>query len=202
MGQETAFLQEIHIAEASMFPEFAQETVCSPRDALCFYFSPSWHISDGLVTERIIDDLRNTNGAVLSVGAGNAYLERFLCAHFKIDAERFVLCDIKRKEFDGFKSYQFDMKTEWPNFDRKFSYVLFPQSGYIDKSKGAERSQKELKHLLASGLETLTSGGQLRASWIFTPEDRAAFVYPVLESQIGKRYRLLEDEPVFSLQKI
>lgn len=116
--------------ETTQFPEFAEDfNIWSEGTAIPYiYFSPSYHFNQGLVNEDMLDKLQNGEN-MLSIGCGKAHLERLLVEGFSIDKSQIVLADNNAQDIPReFRFHQFDMHEYWwPEFDKKFTYVLFPE---------------------------------------------------------------------------
>src|SRR3989344_3320890 len=80
--------------EKGVFPEFEKEDIYCPPNNQHMYFAPSWHFRSGLLTREIVDDLKVNHRALLSVGSGSAYLERFLVKVCGVRSEQIVLSDM------------------------------------------------------------------------------------------------------------
>ena len=135
-----------------------------------YYFRPS----DPLMTQEIVNDLKDKNKKLLSVGCGPAYLERLLVSRLGIKNENVVLADISEEDIPkGFIFHQFDMHQEWPKLNETLDYIIFPESALLslnfphkfDKSSGDLRQPKmeeALYNLLTRALNILNSNGQVR----------------------------------------
>lgn len=113
------------------FPENERhQDVYLPEGLSYTYFSALWHLRDGLVTPRIILDLRN-GAKMLSVGSGDGHLERVLIKGFGIPKDRINVSDKSihpRLLTEGLTCYEFDMTKPWPDMKKSFNYVIFPES--------------------------------------------------------------------------
>lgn len=95
-----------------------------------FYFPAVSYFQSGTITPDMIEKLQS-GGNMLSVGSGDGSLEKLISKGFKVPKDRIVVSDIKfdpKIKEHGFKAYQFDMLKDWPNFNEKFDYILFPES--------------------------------------------------------------------------
>ena len=128
-----SFVQLVRGLERQMFPEFKDK---SSYDEISqelpgyryTYFAPSSHISKGLLNRRLIDDTIGNRREILSVGAGKAYLKRFLVDGLGISIDQIVLADKYPVMPEGFKQFVFNMYGVWPDFGQRFDYVIFPES--------------------------------------------------------------------------
>lgn len=139
------------------------------------FFSPSHHFhpSMPLMTEEIVSDLRDNKKRLLSIGCGPAYLERLLIARLRIKPEQITLADIS-EDFSQpeFEFYNFDMHKDWPNMNKTFDYIIFPESPAINMHfSGADYGDDEIRQpdrekglfkLLVRSLKVLNSLGQAR----------------------------------------
>jgi len=144
-----------------------------------------FEVNKPLLTEDIVNDLRENDRQILSVGCGPAYLERLLVEGLGVKPEQVVLSDISENHIpSGFEFYQFDMIKEWPDFGKEFDYIIFPESvlittedidcqginlysDYWSCSSDAEFSAikhfiNNLSHIVANSLKVLKSPGQIR----------------------------------------
>ncbi|MDO8655640.1 MAG: hypothetical protein Q7K45_00240, partial [Nanoarchaeota archaeon] len=145
-------------------------------DGVYFIFAPSHHFrpQKPLMTEEIVTDLKETKKRILSVGYGPAYLERLLVSRLGVKPEQITLADISDEyALDGFEFYQFDMHQDWPNFGKRFDYVLFPESPLINFNFSGDMDhlsttlrqrdrENGLYRLLVRSLNVLNSPGQAR----------------------------------------
>jgi len=141
-------------------------------------FAPSHHFrtSKPLMTEEIITDLRNKQKKLLSVGCGPAYLERLLVSRLGIKPKQITLADLSSEHIpDDFEFHQFDMHQDWPDLNKTFDYIIFPESPLINVNFSASLDmtmlsevirqpdrERGLYHLLVSSLNVLNSPGQAR----------------------------------------
>jgi len=139
------------------------------------YFSPSYHFKSRLMTEKIVRGLKEGK-RMLTIGTGLTYLERLLIRRFDIDHKNLILGDISLRGVpEELQFYQFDMLGEWPNFDCKFDYIIFPESlcSLVDiysilqgkfKSNPSDVISKRASEVLINALENLNDDGQIRAN--------------------------------------
>ncbi len=159
-----SFAELVRARERKCFPEFAKSDIYAPPREPYFYFSPSWHVRYGLVTKEIINSLRQGDKAVLSVGAGSAYLERFLVRHFHVPREVFTLADVRTQMPSSFSQEVFDMFEPWPSFTKLYDYVLFPESLLIKTKFHYEHEQEAtLRRIVQECLIVLKPGGEARS---------------------------------------
>lgn len=111
-------------------PDEAHMSAYIPTYNNYFYFPGSHFFEYGAIDGQMVDSLR-CGAKMLSVGSGDGHLERLLRDGFGVSSENIVVSDIvvdpalKGEDFDYF---QFDMLGEWPDFNEKFDYILFPES--------------------------------------------------------------------------
>lgn len=167
---EIAFEKRIENMEKSMFSEFVDSQIYSPKDVNYFYFSPSHHVRTGLLTQSdIVDFKSNEFKKILSVGSGPAYLERLL-VKLGIHQDNIILADVNAIHLPkNFKNKIFDMYEDWPEFgDEKFDLIIFPESaifgkiGDIDPEKEHQKFQETLYKLISFAFKNLVVGGEIR----------------------------------------
>ena len=158
------FEEQVRELEKEEFPEFKENDIYCPPNNSYMYFSPRWHLRSELWTKEIAEDLKN-NKMILSVGSGQAYLERFLVKYLGVKSEQIVLSDKDLVMPNGFKQYRFDMYEQWPNFTCEFNYVIFPESVLLNcRFTDNINKQKGLYHLLEEALKATRANGQIRIS--------------------------------------
>lgn len=127
----------IRLIEMELFPELCTDYGYDGRylDGIKFggkwaYFAPSYSFNSGLIDESVLNDLfTNTSSNILSVGSGSPYLEKLLLAIGAVTKENLVISDIDPKDLtEDLNRVVFDMNGQWPNFDRKFNLIIFPES--------------------------------------------------------------------------
>jgi len=169
-------IQDIKMLEKQDFPEF-RDYEGKGRFGRGKYinrgnwvdYPPSHHFETGLITLDIVSDLIESNKKLLSVGCGNAYLERFLVNRMGVKKEQISLADYIEPEHrppkvpEDFKSYFFDMYQEWPALDDSFDDVMFPDSILLH-SHPKEEMEYCLYWLMENALSNLQPNGQIRAS--------------------------------------
>ena len=113
-----SLLEVVRKIEKDEFPEFPEHGIISfPGTEM--YFSPSHHVSCGLVDENVIKNLTEHGKTALTLGCGNAYLERLLVKRFGVLPSQFGLVDKYAQNMPAeFKSYSFDMTEQWPSLGR------------------------------------------------------------------------------------
>ncbi len=164
-------IEEMQTLEEQDFIEFKGENsfIHSPiqKDGIRYgYFRPSHHFKTGLINNQLAHSLRNKTCSILSVGAGAAYLERFLVKHYGVAADKFVLADIFPKQLPvGFKHLQFDMFKQW-NLDTYFDQIWLPNSMIIPfEDRNVSRKKSIWLELLNESTKYITIGGQVRISY-------------------------------------
>lgn len=108
-----------------------RDSILCPSDKKNIYFSGPLYLKDGFVDAQMIARLQ-AGARMLSVGVGEGHLERLLALGFGIPQEQMSIADNHRfhpkMRASGFPEYSFDMTKEWPKFEERFDYVLFPES--------------------------------------------------------------------------
>lgn len=173
------FIQLIRDFEIQDFPEFKEGNVYASTTDLEVRFAPSWHFKNGLLTEELVNDIKDNKKEVLSIGSGYSYLEQFLVNRLGISKDQIVLSDIFPVMPEGFQKFIFDMYRDWPEFKRKFDYILFPASVEVsvskkyeyDKNRGMvltlkrksdEEKRNDLYYILYDSFKTMKPNGQIR----------------------------------------
>jgi len=169
-----AFIKKIQEKE---FPgAFNEYGYAKEDDGKQFFFGPSHHFepSTPLMTEEIVDDLKENKKKLLSVGCGPAYLERLLVSKLGVKPKNITLADISDKYvLNGFEFYKFDMHKDWPNLGKTFDYIIFPESPLINVNFSGNRDhsfktfrqpdrEEGLYRLLVRSLNVLNSPGNVR----------------------------------------
>ncbi len=139
------------------------------------YFTARWYLKRGILDSSMITGLRKGK-RMLSVGVGPGILEKTLLA-LSVPSENIDVADItlhpEIKEAP-FRKFEFDLTREWPNFRRKYDYILFPESLCIEKLK--RTSEKEFEEYLQY-LEENKKDISLRTS-------RAVFVLEIIKNAV------------------
>ncbi len=159
-------VREMELVE---FPEFPEWGIISSKDT-GKYFSPSHHVSRGLVDEEVIRDLRENGKFALTLGCGRAYLEQLLVKRFGVLPSQIELVNINPQEQDipaEFRSYSFDVTEKWPRLDRTYDYVFIPESftclnKYKRNIEGDSPEIAACYDLLLRSLSVLNINGQIR----------------------------------------
>lgn len=175
--EETDFYQRIRHLERQILPEFFSEDFFCPPNQYYVYFAPSWHFRSGLLSKALVDDIRDNNRQILSVGSGKAYLERFLVEKLGIKNGQITLSDNQEVMPDDFRQFIFDMHSTWPSFGINFDYVLFPESNLLNaRYNGNPQRQAGLYHLISNSLNTMNPTGQIRINGCFQTEENVRAV--------------------------
>ncbi len=168
--------------EIQRFPEwFPQDLEGIPRfrspakePGYCYY-PPSSFAERGLLDSVMLERLRSGD-KLLSIGAGPAYLERFLAA-MGAPVENIVLADLSDRHLPtGFAQHTFDASgNNWPDFGTRFDFVIYPES-FSMINEPAEELEKDddpvssalsgTWHLIQQALDRLNPGGEMRASLV------------------------------------
>jgi hypothetical protein len=167
----------VRIMEARLFPEFAH----SPNYVAdgFMYSAPSYHFASGLITEEMIDDLKQ-GGNLLSVGAGKAHLELFLVQALDIPAVSITAADVALLDGLPFATRQFDMYDAWPQLGQ-FDYVIFPKSVFLRGPQKRATPEADLIHLLQQSYDALTPAGQVRMTGYLPPSNSLRMVKGLVE---------------------
>lgn len=178
------FYNELRKQEIEDFPEFTEENMYMPQHNSWVYFAPSWHLEHKLITKKFIDDVKKNGKYVLSVGSGPAYLERFLVNRLGICKHQITLSDKEPIMPENFDQFIFDMYEKWPEFGKKFDYVIFPESISIHyKICLDSQRQDKLYHLIQSSLDAMKMKGQIRMTSHFQIEKNIDVVRKRIESK-------------------
>ncbi len=149
------------------------------------YFSALWYIESKIITPDMITSLQK-DATMLSVGSGEAHLERLLTAGFNIPTKNITTSDLylnEKIEQVGFQHYIFDMTKQWPSFNQKFDYILFPESlgvALLDYNRiGKDQSQTHRFFNYLNTTEKEILDGNLN------PKDKDFFMQ-VVEKDVAK----------------
>ena len=158
-------------------------------------YSPSWHIKNGLLTQDLVDDIRQNNKRILSVGSGPAYLERLLVNHLGIKNEQINLSDNNMDVMpEGFKKFKFDMNKKWPDFERPFDYIIFPQSIIMTHFKDDTEAVNDLSEILRKSLKIIKPNGHVRMDEYLMSEVNSRinvdFVLDTVRAELKRDYKL------------
>lgn len=142
------------------------------------HFFPSYHFRKGLITEKNLNDLINDpSKKLLSVGAGYAYLEKFL-VYKGIKNENITLADINKDLMpQEFHTITMNMFDDWKEvLDNKYDLIIFPESVFtysdsnFDKKKFNSDNLYERNNniinliykLILKSIKHLKSNGEIR----------------------------------------
>lgn len=201
--QQKRFDEVIRELEKREFPEFAQDDIYGPPQNSNFYFAPSWHVRSGLLTPELVDDIKNNNRQMLSVGSGAGYLERFLATKLGVKREQITLSDKNPVMPEDFERFVFDMYGKWPDFGKEFDYVIFPESVLLNvRFEHDPQKQIGLYHIIENSLATMKPVGQIRINGHCQIEENADVVKRWLErdhtdSKLRRTYPLIVVERGF-----
>lgn len=161
--QQKRFDEVVRDLERQEFPEFANDDIYAPPENNNFYFAPSRHFRSGLLTQELVEDIRDNNRQILSVGTGAGYLERFLTKRLGVKRGQITLSDKYPIMPEGFERVTFDMYRKWPDFGKEFDYVIFPESVLLNvRFKHNPQRQAGLYHIVENSLATMKPVGQIR----------------------------------------
>lgn len=189
-------LQEvIRRMELEEFPEFSDCEIISPGETEK-YFSPSHHVSWGLVDEEVIKNLTEDRKTALTLGCGRAYLERLLVRRFGVLPSQFELVDRYAQNIPAdYKSYSFDITEQWPSLGRTYDYVFIPESftclnRYKRSGMGDSPEISACYDLLVRSLSVLNINGQIRGDGhCYTHEELKALEHRMQNSSIPNLFR-------------
>jgi hypothetical protein len=142
------------------------------------YFAPSHQFNPKfpLITAECVHGLQHGK-KMLSVGAGPANLETLLVLGFKVDPSQIELADFKSYEAAPFKHHTFDMHGAWPIFEKKFDFVVFPESILLNSTSHSLSGREDnLCQLIQSAASALNPHGQIRINGLslFPSQDEPA----------------------------
>ena len=157
------------------------------------YWTPSHHVKTGLINNEILKDLRGGKKSILSLGCGNAYLERLLVGKLGVSNSQIELVDQNLREIpSGFTVYSFDITKSWPNLKRTYDYIFIPESfTWFDSLFVRKPFNKKsesiiaLDKLISRSLNVLNDHGQIRGDG-----------HNLLESEISFLKERLRDNKV------
>jgi len=104
-------------------------------------FPGVWYFQCGHITPKIVSGLIK-GSKMLSVGSGEARLERLLTEGFGASKQNIVLSDMSlyaQARESGMKCYEFDMTKPWPKLEEMFDYIIFPESLGVALLKAEEQ---------------------------------------------------------------
>ncbi len=96
------------------------------------FFDTLGFFKSGFITADVIKRLQS-GATALSVGVGDAHLEKLLVEGFDINSSHIMLADradymTTEAKYSTSPQVTFDMTEEWPDFEQPFSLILFPES--------------------------------------------------------------------------
>ena len=162
------YQQHIRRLEMEEFPELAEDDYSIESISHCgnILFTPNHQFtpSHPLMTEEIVVDLQTSEKSLLSIGCGPAYLERLLTSRLGVKPKQITLGDISQDHVpSGFDFHQFDMYGDWPEIQKPFDYIIFPESVLINVRFNEDSEKKEgLYHIVANSLDRLKPIGEIR----------------------------------------
>ncbi len=170
-------------------------------------FTAKWYLKQGILDSSMVTGLRKGK-KMLSVGVGPGILEKTLLA-LSVPPENIDVTDITLRpeiQKSPFRKFEFDLTEEWPNFGRKYDYVLFPESLCIEKLLRVSEEENEdyLKYLrenkkdislrtfraelvleiIKNAAKNLNPDGQIRIAGLFLRAPELKFVL----SELGKLF--------------
>lgn len=181
-NQQKKYCEVVRALERQEFPEFASEDIYDPLEHNNFYFAPSWHFRSGLLTQELVDSIKDDDSQILSVGSGAGYLERFLVNRLGVKRGQITLSDRYPVMPEGFEKFIFDMYGEWPDFGKEFDCIIFPESVLLNvRFERDPQRQEGLYHIIENSLATMKAAGQIRINGHCQPEENADSVKRWLE---------------------
>lgn len=120
-------------------------------------FTAKWYLKQGILDSNVVTGLRKGK-KMLSVGVGPGILEKTLLA-LSVPPENIDVTDITLHpeiQKAPFRKFEFDLTEEWPNFGRKYDYILFPESLCFEKlyRVSEEENEEYLKYLRENKKDT------------------------------------------------
>jgi hypothetical protein len=170
-------IKSIKNSEQKIFPEleFIGDDIKPMRrrrdDFPWVFFAPHFYAEQpAVLTKKFVRKLQN-NGNMLSVGCGPAYLEQFLVKAYDVPAKNITLCDKFGTDVidipKNFEFIQFDMYNQWPEFNKQFDYIIFPESIFFGSAADeVSKCNYDMKvsmfsHLLEESLVRLKPDGEM-----------------------------------------
>jgi hypothetical protein len=94
------------------------------------YFAPSYALRSGLLNEELLVQLfQHPDWKILSVGAGGAFLEKFLIQIGAVARDNLIVADYNSNDLPAeLNAAVFDMNKPWPALGREFNLILFSES--------------------------------------------------------------------------
>lgn len=134
------------------------------------YAAPSYHFipPKALITEKIVQDIKQNNKKLLDACCGPAYLEQLLILGFGVNLEQINIADISSKDIPlEFKYFKFDIFNEWPKLEGPYDYIIFPSYPTPCSNTNLENSINMQYASLTNALNILKPDGQIRISGAF-----------------------------------
>jgi hypothetical protein len=165
-------VNQIKNLERRIFPDVrftGNEIEYPDREYPWVLFAPHFYAQrPAVLTENLIRKLQ-TDGTMLSIGSGPAHLEQFLVKAYDVPVRNITLCD-RSSDYvpEGFDFQKFNMRKSWPEFDKKFDYIIFPESLFFGNiSVELHKEYYDLKvdifhHIMTESLTRLKSDGEIR----------------------------------------
>jgi hypothetical protein len=137
-------------------------------EKIWIFFAPHFYAeTPAIIKENLITKLQG-NGQLLSMGSGPAYLEQFLVQAYNIPIENITLSDIDDKYTPkDFNFKKFNMHRDWPKFDKRFDYIIYPESIFLDSNPADDNVHDYNKkiemftYLVEKSLEILNLQGEI-----------------------------------------
>lgn len=179
--------------ERELFPEFQNRNTYIREDRgdeLNAYFAPSHHFRKGLIDQETLKRLQNDE-SLISFGSGKAHLEQLLVKAFGINPDQITLTDKNSVDLPAeIAGYQIDMHGEWPDFGKKFSFAIFPESFTsllpFKLKEGADKSSQAVEavsNLISRCFDILNEHGEVRVDGHFLSDDELHLIQKKLSLQ-------------------
>lgn len=185
------------------------------RKTKSVFFTAKWYLENGILDSTMLTGLRKSK-RMLSVGAGPGILEKTLLA-LSVPSENIDVTDIKLHpdiKRTRFRKFQFDMTKKWPDLDRKYDYILFPESFCFEKISLSEEEKesyneyfrgkkknvsmettraKLVLEIIKNAVTNLNPDGQIRMAGLFLFPPELKFVLSELERRYpNMRLKILQ----------
>jgi hypothetical protein len=184
--KEMEFISKVKLLEQKLFPEFENEISRPFDESGPFQFAPSVHFKNRLITGQDIDGfILDKEKKILSLGSGQAYLERLLVG-LGVSKEAITVSDQNKDILpeEGFQQVVFNFNQQWPDFaGQQFDLIIAGDSIMLESNlESLGRKQEYLFNALRSAFSNLKPGGEIRFDDHFQEEEFFDDVNKKLES--------------------
>ena len=195
--------------EQKIFPNinFLENGTSNSKDSTDDYpwafFSPHFYAENpAILTKDLVKKLQN-KGELLSLGSGLAYLEQFLVKAYNVPVKNITLCDISADYIpENFDFFKFNMNKEWPQFSKKFDYIIFPESIFFcsvpleETGDNYKRNASMFTHIMNESLMRLKPDGEIRMKGMTPSLDMIESVINQLQIKTGPLKYKYESGPM------